>query len=555
MSDEAGRGKGKINLLTNPALPSRLAPIFNPGGNQSLNITDILLEQVLERGHGGDAAILCGDDRITYEMLSERVNRVGNVLIGQGIKTGERVLMIVRDTPAFFYSYLGLIKTGAVPVALNLRLTEGDLAYVINDSQCRFLLIDHEFLENYGGLSDAVKQMPGLIMTDEPPAGANTGNPLLSDLMEAASPSLTAANMEPGDPAFWVYSSGPTGQPKGVVHCHGMIEGADNYFGQMIGVKRHERVFCTSKLFFAYTLGHALICTLALGATAILYPDWPDAQAIAEVIEKHKPTVVLSVPTFYRNLLRDGSAQRQALKDVRCYISAGEKLSVSLFDEWKEATGRVISEGIGASETIYLFIASHPDDSRAGFTGRPTPGTEVKMMDLNGDPVTEAGVPGILWVKLIGNAKGYWQLEEKTREIFVDGWYCTKDMFIRDEGDFYEYQGRGDDMLKISGQWVSPTEIEEVALAVPDVLQAAVVGVTDRDGLVRLAMFMVADNMADGTNELEKRVRESLTGQLAVYKCPRRIYFIDEMPLTGSGKLQRFQLRGAAQEKEGVEAG
>ncbi len=517
---------------------------------KTLNITDALLLPPLTRGHGKDPAIICGNDVVTYEMLVERANRAGNAFRRLGVGVGERVLMIVRDTPAFFYAYLGLMKIGAVPVALNLRLSLGDLAYVIEDSESRNLLIDREFLGDFDGLAERVGEMPRVILADQP----DGDHALLGDLMEGASPELEAVRLGRDDPAFWVYSSGTTGQPKGVVHTQKMIFGAEYFLGEVIGVGRRDRVFCTSKLFFAYTLGHVLISTLALGATAVLYPDWPDAEAIAEVIERHHPSVVLSVPTFYRNLLRVGATQRTALKDVRCYISAGEKLPVSLFEQWHEATGRPIIEGIGASETIYLFLANHPDEYRAGYTGRPTPETEVKMMDLSGNLISEPGVPGILWVRLAGNAKGYWKQKKKTRAAFREGWYCTSDMFVRDADDWYEYQGRSDDMLKISGQWVSPAEIEEVAQADPGIAHAAIVGVVDRDGLVRIALFMVPDDPTADREALEASVQTALSSQLAVYKCPRRVYFIDEMPLTGSGKLRRFQLRQLAEQNEAMRA-
>jgi benzoate-CoA ligase len=517
---------------------------------KTVNVTEALLEPVLARGQGTDPAIICGDDVVTYEMLAERVNRAGNVFKGFGVELGERVLMIVRDTPAFFYAYLGLIKIGAVPVALNLRLTETDLAYVLGDSAARVLVMDREFHANFPGVQGLSDPAPRVILGDEPLGDL----PVLGDLMEDASPELEPARLPPDSPCYWVYSSGTTGKPKGVVHHHRMIYSAAYFLGDVIGVKRGDRVFCTSKLFFAYTLGHSLFSTLRLGATAVLYPDWPDTEAIADVVERQRPTVLLSVPTFYRNLLRGGIAERDAFKNVQRYISAGERLSEQLFEEWRAVTGKPIIEGIGASETIFLFLANSPNNCRAGFTGQPTPNTQVRLVNLEGRPVRKPGDAGVMWVKMGCLADGYWDLPERTEATFQDGWYCTNDMFIGAEDDWYAYQGRGDDMLKISGQWVAPAEIEEVVLKHPGVIETAVVGVTDRDGLVRLALFMVAPDAKGNTDALETEIRDSLTATLAVYKCPRRMYVIDEMPLTATGKLQRFQLRQMAAEHERTRA-
>jgi benzoate-CoA ligase len=242
-------------------------------------------------------------------------------------------------------------------------------------------------------------------------------------------------------------------------------------------------------------------------------------------------------------MLRDGVAEKPDFKNVRYYITAGEKLPRSLFDQWMEATGRPMLEGIGATETCFLFLANRPDNMKPGTCGVPTPGTEVKVIDDDGSLVTEPNTPGVLWVKMGCVASGYWNMEQKTHEVFKDGWYCTNDMFTFDADGYYEYQGRADDMLKISGQWVSPAEIEEQVLKNTAVSEAAVVGVPNEDGLVRLVLFLVASQPDDATAELEEELTGSLKSNLSIYKCPRRMYFLDEMPLTATGKLQRFALR------------
>jgi len=503
------------------------------------NMAEALLRPSIERGQGHDIALVCGDETVTYSQLWVRVNQAGNACSNLGILVGDRVVLMVRDTPAFFYVYLGLMKIGAVPVAINLRLSAAEITYTMNDSEAKAIVLDDMFVADYSGVATDVNTNPVVITTDV----EHQNYYYLVKIMEQASPELDAVELNPQDPALWMYSSGTTGKPKGVVHSQKSISNADFLMGNLMGVGPGDRIYGSSKLFFAFSLAHCLLAPIKLGATVILYPEWPDALAVAAVVERYKPTILLSVPTFYRNMLRDGVAEKPDFKNVRYYITAGEKLPRSLFDQWMEATGRPMLEGIGATETCFLFLANRPDNMKPGTCGVPTPGTEVKVIDDDGSLVAEPNTPGVLWVKMGCVASGYWNMEQKTHEVFKDGWYCTNDMFTFDADGYYEYQGRADDMLKISGQWVSPAEIEEQVLKNTAVSEAAVVGVPNEDGLVRLVLFLVASQPDDATAELEEELTGSLKSNLSIYKCPRRMYFLDEMPLTATGKLQRFALR------------
>lgn len=508
----------------------------------TMNIGETLLAPALARGQEADPALFYGDEVVSYGDLNLRSNGAGNAFRNLGITQADRALILVCDSPAFFYIFLGLTKIGAVPVPLNLRLSSKDLAFIIKNSGAKALFIDHQFLPIYRAIEAELDDPPHLVLTTEDEAGVTR----LDDLLSGAEERLEPVQLAPTDPAFWLYTSGTTGQPKAAVHQQKLIAGVHAFLDEMHGVGPGDKVFCSSKLFFAFSLAHCFFQTLTLGAAAILYPDWPDPEAITGLVEKYEPTVMLSVPTFYRNLLRDGAAEKQAFKNIRTYISAGEKLPVSLFDRWELATGRPLFDGIGATETCFLMIANGKDSYRGGTCGKPTPGTEVKLIDLDGNPVTEPDTPGVLWVKMPSVAGGYWQLEDRTRQSFQDGWYCTNDMFSYDAEGWYEHQGRGDDMLKISGQWVSPLEIEEYVLKNEKVADAAVVGVPNEDGLIRLALFVVAPEVESDKAEFEKELTDFLTANLAIYKCPRRIFYLDAMPLTGSGKLQRFELREIA---------
>ena len=492
-----------------------------------------------KRGQDDDPALICDEEIVTYRQLWDRVNQAGNAFIKFDISSGDRAILMVRDTPEFFYVYLGLMKIGAVPIAINLRLNPSDIAYTMNDSQAKAIILDDVFLSAYQSISEDVDLEPEIIVTD-----INHSDLIyLPEIMEVESIELNPVKLKQENPALWMYSSGTTGKPKGVIHSQKLILGADYLMGDVLGVGPGDRIFGSSKLFFAFSLAHCFLAPIKLGATVILYPDWPDAEAVANVVQRHKPTILLSVPTFYRNMLREGVANKSEFRNVRCYITAGEKLPLKLFNLWLEATNRPILEGIGATETCFLFLANRPDNINAGTCGIPTPETEVKLISNVGEIITKPDVPGVLWVKMDSVASGYWNMEEATNEVFKDGWYCTNDMFTFDAYGHFEYHGRIDDILKISGQWVSPIEIEEEVLKNKLISEAAIVGVPNQDGLIRLALFIVVPELTESKETFEKELIGSLKTNLSIYKCPRKIYFLEEMPLTATGKLQRFVLR------------
>jgi benzoate-CoA ligase len=356
---------------------------------------------------------------------------------------------------------------------------------------------------------------------------------------------LASAEMDPEEPALWAYTSGTTGQPKGVVHVHASIPVGEKYVTEVLDIRPGDRMFATSKLFFGYALGQCLIGGLRVGATVILYDGWPDAAAAAQVIEPEQPNVVLSVPALYGAMLREGVAVREAFRRVRTYVSAGERLPEKLGRQWMDVTGGILLEAFGATETIYLFMSTTREAFHLGSCGRPMPWAEVRLTTSDGHEITRPDEPGHLWVRVPSLFLRYNKRPEATAEVRKEGWWRTGDIFSVDADGWWRPQGRSDEMLKVSGQWVSPNEVEEVALSVPGILEAAAVGIPNEDGLVRLALFAVPEVGASKPS-LESRVVETLRSNLAVYKCPRNVRFVETIPRTATGKVQRFKLREMA---------
>jgi len=500
-----------------------------------MNATDEILGPSLASNGGERLAIICRDRRLTFTGLNRLANRFGNAILAAEISRGEPVLILLRDTPELVAAYLGIMRAGAVTVALNTRLAAKDLAYIIADSGARLVLADGNFLSLLAEARALARQSLRVVATG--------GQDDDFDAFLAGQPEeLISAEMDPEEPALWAYTSGTTGQPKGVVHVHASIPLGEKYVREVLEIQPGDRMFATSKLFFGYALGQCLIGGLRLGATIILYDGWPDAAAAAQVIEREQPDVVLSVPALYGAMLREKVAASEAFRRVRTYVSAGERLPEKLGREWMGVTGSILLDALGATETIYLFMSTTRASLRLGSCGRPMPWTAVRLTTADGEDVTRPDEPGHLWVRTPSLFRQYNNRPEATAAVLNDGWWRTGDIFSVDADGYWRHEGRSDEMLKVSGQWVSPAEVEEVALSVPGIVEAAAVGIPNRDGLVRLALFAVAA-VGESTLNLESRIVETLRRNLAVYKCPRNVRFVEAIPRTATGKVQRFKLR------------
>jgi benzoate-CoA ligase len=484
-----------------------------------MNGAELLLGSAALERHGARVALICGEETVSFAELASRVARSSAAFVALGVRPGDRVLMLMRDTPEFAAAWLGAVRAGAVPVALNNRLSEMDYRHIVADSGARLALV-----EDVEDVFAGAPAEPGLA---EWRAGARTASPV---------PAFDAA---PETPAFMLYSSGTTGRPKGIVHVHRSFASLGAAF-RTIGLSAGERVFTTSKFFFAYGLEHGLVGALSFGVASILYPDWPDSSAVIDVVARHQPAALFGVPTLYRRLLAEPRTRLAALRQVRRFVAAGEALSRQLVEQWRVATGGELLSLYGMSETFCACMMTPPGTSNGARTGMPFPGVEVRLRDAQAEEPGASNEPGVLWLRHPAQASGYANLPEQTREQFKDGWFCSRDVFIRDAQGHFVHQGRSDELLKVAGQWVQPAELEEVAGLQAAVAEAACVPVPDADGLERLALFVTAK----GDLAVAQRAAvEACERALPRHKRPKWVRAVAELPRTATGKVQRFKLR------------
>jgi benzoate-CoA ligase family protein len=511
--------------------PTRLdfAPRFN--------VAVPFIDRHLAEGRAAKVAIRADGEAVTYGQLAERVQRAGNALLGLGLARGERVLMVVKDCPAFFYLFWGAIKAGIVPVPLNTLLRADDYRYMIEDSGCAAICYSPEFAGEVEAALAAAVHKPGHAFRTE-----GEGRTLAS-LMGGAPLGLEAAPAGAADDCFWLYSSGSTGRPKGAVHAHrDMVVTSQHYGVETLGVGPDDICFSAAKLFFAYGLGNAMTFPLWVGGSAVLLGQRPTPQSTFEIIERTKPSLYFGVPTLYAAQLQALETARPDLSSLRLCVSAGEALPGHILQKWRDKTGVVILDGIGSTEALHIFISNRPGDVRPGASGRIVTGYEAKIVDEQGRPAPP-GQSGQLMIRGDSTARTYWNNPERTARTMVDGWLNTGDTYIQDEDGYYVYFGRNDDMLKVSGQWCSPFEIEAKLSEHARVLEAAVIGRADADGLIKPEAWIVLKDKAADHGAIEADLVALCKTGLAPYKYPRWFRFAAELPKTATGKIQRFKLR------------
>src|SRR5881394_2178962 len=440
-----------------------------------MNAAEQLLGEAALARHGNRVALLCGDEVVSYRELARRVQASAAALVALGVRSGDRVVLLMRDTPECAAAWLGAVHAGAVALSVNPRLTEAEIRHVIDDSGARLAIVE-----------DSIAAVPAALVSQLAKSVRLVTAGAWREQLLGAQPS-PAIDVDDDSPAFCLYSSGTTGKPKGMTFRHRAVLAAGGAF-RAFGIGEGDRVFTTSKLYFAYGLEHALLAPLALGATSILCADWPEAGPVLRIVERHRPGAMFSVPTVYRRLLAE-ARNLAAFRAIRRFVAAGERLSPQLVSQWRQATGGELLNLYGMSETFCACIVTPPGTSNGERTGAPLPTAEVRLRDASdGEPA--AGDPGVLWVRHPSMTREYLNRPEASREQFRDGWFCSRDVFVRDAAGFFVHQGRSDELLKVAGQWVRPGEAEETAVADPAVAEAACVPVLDGDGLQRLALFV-----------------------------------------------------------------
>jgi benzoate-CoA ligase family protein len=511
--------------------PAGLA--FAPG----FNVAVPFIDRHVPEGRGEKVAIRSAHGEVTYAELAERVNRCGNALLRLGMVRRERLLMVVKDCPEFFYLFWGAIKAGIIPVPLNTILRSEDYRGMVEDSGCSAVAYSPEFAAEVRPALAAARPGPRVVLALE---GEKDG---LRSVLAEASPVLEAVPAAATGACFWLYSSGSTGKPKGVVHRHRDMVATSQLFGMdTLGLREDDVIFSAAKLFFAYGLGNAMTFPLWSGATSVLLDARPTAKNSLEMIERFRPTLYFGVPTLYAAQLQELERARPDLSSVRLCVSAGEPLPADIFRRWKERTALTILDGIGSTEALNTFISNRADDVRPGTSGKPVAGYEVRIAAEHGE--ASIGEAGRLQVKGPSTAAYYWNNPVKTAQTMHGAWLDTGDNYFKDAEGYFHYCGRSDDMLKVGGIWCSPIEIEARLIDHSKVLEVAVVGRADASGNVKPEAWVVLRDGVMASQGLADELMAHCKSSLAPYKFPRKVHFVEELPKTATGKIQRFRLRG-----------
>ena len=482
------------------------------------------------------------DDRgpLSYGELEDRARRLAAVLSAVGVRREERVLLLLHDTNDWPVAFLGCLYAAVVPVAVNTLLTADDYAYMLSHSRAQAVLVSGALLPV---LREAMGKAPhevGLLMVSQPMGELPDGATDMQEAIAQAPVSPAPARNGPDDPGFWLYSSGSTGKPKGTVHTHGNLWWTAELYGKpVLGLTEQDICFSAAKLYFAYGLGNALTFPLSVGATVVLMAERPTPDATFQRWSQQKPTVFFGAPTGFAGMLASPRLPARAAVALRMCSSAGEALPAEIAQRFKAHFGCDIIDGIGSTEMLHIFLSNRPGDVRYGSTGKPVPGYDVELRGEDGRAVQDGEI-GDLYIRGPSAALMYWNNREKTRDTFQGGWTKSGDKYVRDAEGYYTYAGRSDDMLKVSGIYVSPFEVEATLMQHNAVLEAAVIGTHDADGLTKTKAFVVLkQGHAASEDELKSFVKE----RLAPYKYPRLIEFLHELPKTATGKIQRFRLR------------
>lgn len=507
------------------------------------NAASHFIDRHLAEGRGDKVAIIDDKGRYTYAELAARVNRAGNLLKAQGVRPEQRVMLALLDGIDFPAMFFGAMKIGAVPVPVNTLLTTPDYDFLLRDSRAVVLVVSDALMEKFRPVISGQPCLQQVLISGQVPP---TVTPL-AELLAAQPDTLEVADTTPDDIGFWLYSSGSTGMPKGAMHLQGdLVHTAVLYGEDVLGIREDDVVFSAAKLFFAYGMGNAMTFPLHVGATAVLMAERPTPGAVMKRLKDHQASIFYGVPTLYAGILADRTITKDSgSARLRRCVSAGEALPEDIGKRWEQLFGVEILDGIGSTEMLHIFLSNRPGEVRYGSTGKAVPGYDLRVVGDDGRDVAPGEI-GELLVSGPSCAVAYWNNRTKSLATFHGPWTRTGDKYVCDTDGYYTYAGRSDDMLKVSGIWVSPFEVESALLAHPKVLEAAVVAHGDTDDLIKPKAYVVLQADIAGDEALVGELQLFVKDRLAPYKYPRWIEFVAELPKTATGKIQRFKLRVSA---------
>jgi len=521
-------------------MSDRPRPVVQPPPER-FNFARHLFER--NRARAGKDAYLDDTGRLTYGELETRARRCASALLAAGIHREERVLLLMHDSTDWPVVFLGALYAGVVPVAINTLLTADDYAFILAHSRSQAALVSAPLLPVLqAAMSQGGHEVRSVIVArgKDLPAGCVD----LESWLGAQEPLAAAADTAAAEIAFWLYSSGSTGRPKGTVHTHANPYWTAELYGTPeLGLREDDLCFSAAKLFFAYGLGNALSFPLSVGATVLLMAERPTPDAVFSRWTERRPTVFFGAPTGYAAMLASPTLPPKEQVSLRLCSSAGEALPREIGERFTAHYGVEIIDGIGSTEMLHIFISNRPGDVHYGTSGRPVPGYEIEIRDESGGPIESSGQIGDLYIRGPSSALMYWHDRARSDATFQGGWTRSGDKYERDAAGCYVYSGRSDDMLKVSGQYVSPFEVEATLVAHPAVLEAALIGITDENGLTRPKAFVVLKERPAAPEAMAEELKAFVKGKLAPHKYPRLLEFIDELPKTATGKIQRFRLR------------
>ncbi len=512
------------------------------------NAVSDFVDANVARGLGDKLAFVDPDRSITYGELQSRTCRFAAALRTLGLRAEDRIALLLHDTVDYPVAFWGAIRTGVVAIPLNTFLTVPQYAYILTDCRASSIVAAAPLAQTIWPILDRLPHLRTVILVgaiaEDKAAFPGREVHLFEEILARAPAAACMAETVSDEVAFWLYTSGSTGDPKGVKHVHSSLMATAKLFGRgVLGIREDDVAFSAAKLFFAYGLGNAMTFPMSVGATTALWPYRPTPEAVFEMMRRHRPTVFYGVPSLYTALLSHGEICHGAGSErLRICVSAGEALPAHIGERWRGTVGVDVLDGIGSTEMLQTFLSNRPGDIHYGSTGKPVPGYEAKIVDENGRELGDNEI-GELVIRGPSAGEGYWNQRAKSRRTFVGDWTYTGDKYLRDEDGYYFYCGRTDDMFKVSGMWVSPFDVEAALVSHEAVLEAAVIGKEDADGLTKPKAFIVLKHGYVADDGLIEKLKVHVKQQAGAWKYPRWIDIRADLPRTSTGKIQRFILR------------